>query len=340
MLSTVDHQKIAYEIPKAELHCHIEGSIQPELIIKLAKKHNLVHLQKSIEEYEELFKFTNLKQFLELYNICVEVLQDEEDFKELMYMYLEKTKNQGMKYAEVFFDLQKLYNGGLDYVSALKGLNRGIQKAKEDFQISANIIVCFTRDMPEEKAIEAFNSIIKYKEYFVGIGLASNEYGYPPENFKNLFDLARDHGLRLVCHAGEEDKIPTEYIYSAIEVLKVERIDHGIQIYKDEKLIDFCAKSKITLTTCPISNYKLQVFNELSDAPIRKFLDKGLAVTINSDDPGFFNCFIGETYEKTGIAFNFTLEDYKTVAINSFKGSFLSDEEKQYYISLVNKYQP
>lgn len=340
MINSVDHHKVAYEIPKAELHCHIEGSIQPELIIKLAKKHNIPHLQKSIEEYEELFKFKNLKQFLELYNICVEVLIDEDDFMELMYMYLEKTKNQGLKYAEVFFDLQKLYNNGHDFVSALRGLNRGIQKAKEDFQVSGNIIVCFLRDLPEEKAIEAFNSIIKHKEYFIGIGLASNEYGHPPEKFKNLFDLAREHGLRLVCHAGEEDKIPIDYIYSAIEVLKVERIDHGIQIYKDQKLLDLLAKTKITLTTCPISNYKLQVFSELSDAPIRTFLDKGLAVTINSDDPGFFNCFIGETYEKTGKAFNFTLEDYKSVAINSFQGSFLSDEEKQYYISLVNDYQP
>ena len=335
----IDHKEVSYNIPKAELHCHIEGTIQPELIVKLAKKHNIEGLkEKSVEDLQEMYKFNNLKQFLELYNFCVQGVIDEDDYDDLMFMYLEKSANQGMKYCEVFLDIQSIIYKGNSIMNGINGLHKGLLRAQKQYDIHANIIICFLRDSPYKDVCDAFDLVVKHKDKFIAIGLASNEYGYPPEIFKDIYELARKHDIRTVAHAGEECHIPCEYIYSCLDILKVDRIDHGAQIMKDKDLIEKVKIYQTPLTLCPVSNYKLKVFNELKDCPVRLFLDHGLNICLNSDDPGFFENFIGDTYYETGVCFNFTLEDYKIVSFNSFNSSFISDESKGKYLKEVEDY--
>lgn len=340
-MDSLNHKEISYNIPKAELHCHIEGTIQPELIIKLAKKHNIEEFKnKTAEDFKEMYKFNSLREFLNVYFSSLKVLRDEEDFEELMFMYLERSASEGLKYAEVFHDVQSLIYKGIDVSKSINGLHKGMLRAQEKYDIKANIIICFIRDSPIKDIYNAFNSILPHKDKIVAIGIASNELDNPPELFQDLYDLARKNNLRTVAHTGEENCIPCEYIYTTLDVLKVERIDHGVQIIKDIKLIEKLAKSQTAITLCPLSNVKLKVFKELKDCPVRLFLDNGLNFCLNSDDPGFSENldFIGETYYQTAVCFNFSIKDYKILASNSFKAAFISDEEKIKYIKEVEHF--
>lgn len=328
---------ICYGIPKAEMHCHIEGTLEPELVIKLAHKHKITQYG-TLEELRSKYQFTCLRDFLELYYSCCNILIDEEDFEELTYDYLKKASSQGLKYAEIFFDPQSHLNRGVSFETVINGLHKGLNKAKSEFNVNAQFILCFLRDLSEDEALTVLNTALPHKNKYLAIGLDSNEFENPPEKFKNVYALAKENGLRLVAHAGEECSIPTEYIYQALDILKVERIDHGVQAIKCEKLVERLVNEKIPLTVCPLSNIKLKVFDDLAKSPIKQYLDKGVLASINSDDPAYFGGYIGDNYYETSIAFKLELSDIVKFAKISFISTFLDEKEKENYLNEVDKF--
>lgn len=340
-MTSTNHKQISYSIPKAELHCHIEGTIQPDLIIKLAKKNKIKDLMNTTEdEIKSSFSFSNLHDFLTVYVTYSKVLIDEDDYSDLMYEYLKKSFEQGMKYSEVFLDLQS--NIRISYEAdipiRIQGIYKGKLKAESEFGIKSNLILCFLRDKPVEEANLIFDLSLKFRSMFVGIGLASNEDGHPPDAFEDLFRRGEKEGLKLVCHAGEESVIPVDYIVSAIDRLKVNRIDHGVQSFKSEEVMKKIVEEKVHLTVCPVSNIRLKAFSHLNQLPIRKFLEKGVSFSLNSDDPSYFNCFIGDVYYSTGLAFEFSVEEYRVIAKSSFLYSFLDEKSKSEYLDMVDEY--
>ena len=336
-MEKIDHCKISHSCPKAELHIHIEGTFEPSLVMKLSNKYG-VNKYSSQEELQEKYKFTCLKDFLDLYYSCCDVLREEEDFAELMTDYLKKSSSQGLKYAEIFFDPQSHLNRNIPFSTIINGLRKGQETGEKLYGVESNLIMCFLRDLSQEEALKVLDISLEHKDKFIGIGLDSNELGNPPEKFTDVYKKAKEAGLRLVAHAGEECSIPTDYIYSALDTLKVERIDHGVQVRRSEELMQRIANDKIPLTLCPLSNIKLKVHNEILESPLMDFLSKGILVMINSDDPAYFGGYIGDNYLVCGEGFNFTLETYKLLCINSFKATFLSDEKKSFYINEVEKY--
>lgn len=340
MTSTL-HKQISYSIPKAELHCHIEGTIQPDLIIKLAKKNKIEELMNITEDdIKSSLSFSNLHDFLKVYVAYSKVLIDEDDYSDLMYEYLKKSSSQGMKYSEVFLDLQSNIKNSyeVDIPIRIKGIYKGKLKAEKEFGVKSSIILCFLRDKSVEEANLIFEISLKFRSMFVGIGLASNEYGHPPDAFEDLFRRGEEEGLKLVCHAGEDSIIPIDYIVSAIDRLKVNRIDHGIQSYKSEEVMRKIVNEKVHLTVCPVSNIRLKAFSQLNQLPIRTFLEKGVSFSLNSDDPSYFNCFIGDVYYSTGLVFDFSIDEYKLIARNSFLSSFLDEKSKSEYLDMVDEY--
>ena len=330
-------EHICYHIPKAELHIHIEGTFEPELVIKLAKKHGNTQFL-DLQELKTKYKFTCLKDFLDLYYNCCDVLKDEEDFEELMFEYLKKASSQGLKYAEIFFDPQTHTQRNVQFKTVINGLNNGIQRGEKELGIKANLIMCFLRDLSEDLAFKSFEECLQYKDKIIGIGLDSNEINNPPEKFTNVYAQAKEKGFRLVAHAGEECSIPTDYIYSALDTLKVERIDHGVQVQKCDKLIERFIKERIPLTMCPLSNLKLQVHKDLIESPLKSFLDKNMLVTVNSDDPSYFGGYIGDNYFALYKTFNLSKDEIVKLAKNSFEATFLNDEEKNLYYLSIDKF--
>lgn len=331
------HKHISFNCPKAELHIHIEGTIEPELVMKLSKKYNFNKFN-SVEELREKYKFTSLRDFLNLYYECCNVLREIEDFEELMLEYLKKASSQGLVYAEIFFDPQTHTKRNVDFYKIITGLDNGIKKGKDLYGVEAKLIMCFLRDLSEEDAFDILNQSIEYKDKIIAIGLDSNEYGNPPEKFINVYEKASKLGFNLVAHAGEENSIDVICIKNTIDMLKVQRIDHGVQIKKSEELIKEVVEKKIPLTCCPLSNIKLGVFKEMKESVIVDFMKKGVIVTINSDDPSYFGGYIGDNYYELGIAFNLSKEEYKILAINSFNSTFLEKDKKDNYVSKVNSF--
>lgn len=336
---------ICYNIPKAELHIHIEGTLEPELVIELAKKHNISQFN-DLEELKTKYKFTCLKDFLDLYYNCCDVLRDESDFSDLMYYYFKRASSQGLKYAEIFFDPQTHLNRGIKFNVFINGLLKGLEKSEKEFNVKGQLIMCFLRDHSEEDALEVFKTaldFLKTKDYvnsyrkrqILGIGLDSNEINNPPEKFRNVYRLAKQNGFRLVAHAGEECCIPVDYIYAALDTLYVERIDHGVQVTKCDKLLSRVINEKIPLTLCPLSNVKLKVHKDVSESPLKIFMDKGVRVMLNSDDPAYFGGYIGDNYYEVTKAFNLNLDNLAVLATNSFLSTFLEEEEKSKYIEEV-----
>lgn len=336
-MEKLDHHKISHGIPKAELHIHIEGTLEPELVVKLSKKHNL-NSTPNLDELKQKYKFTCLKDFLDLYYECCNCLIDESDFEELMYEYLKKASSQGLVYAEIFFDPQTHTKRGVSFKTVVEGLTKGIMKANKEFNVEANLIMCFLRDLSEQDAIDTFKESLAFKKHFIAVGLDSNEFNNPPEKFKNVFKMAKKEGLHLVAHAGEECSISTSYISSALDVLNVERIDHGIQIVKDEELLSRAIVEEIPLTTCPLSNVMLKVHSDIKESPIINLLKKGVVVTLNSDDPAYFGGYIGDNYYAIATAFDITIMQYRILAQNSFNASFLDKNKKEDYCESVDKF--
>ena len=320
--------------PKTELHLHIEGSLEPELMFKLSKRNKIEIPFKSVEEIRLAYNFTNLESFLKIYYEGSKVLIEEEDFFDLTWEYILRCKQDNIVHTEIFFDPQSHIPRGVNFDKIINGIDKALKKAEKDFNITSKIIMCFLRHLDEESCFDVLKKACNYKDKIVGVGLDSSEKGNPPTKFKRLFELAMKEGFLTVAHAGEEG--PPDYIWDSLNILKVKRIDHGVQCLNDEKLVDKLIKEQIPLTVCPLSNIKLCVFDKLENHNLKKMLDKGLRVMVNSDDPAYFGGYLNKNLIETSKALDLDLQDIKKLIKNSFKSSFLDEEKKKKWLKKIN----
>ena len=308
-------------LPKAELHVHIEGTLEPELMFELAERNGLEIQYGSVEELRAAYEFTDLQSFLDIYYQGAAVLVTEEDFADLMAEYLERAHADGVRHAEIFFDPQTHTERGIDFSVFMDGFAAAQREAEERSGITSSLILCFLRHLSGEEALDTLEAARPYLDRLVGVGLDSGEVGNPPEQFAEAFEAARDLGLRPVAHAGEEG--PPAYIQGALDVLGAERIDHGVRVEADDDLVARLVTGSIPLTMCPLSNVKLRVFDEMGDHNLKRLLDRGVKVTINSDDPAYFGGYIAENYLAVAEALALTRADLAQVARNSLEATFL-----------------
>jgi len=319
--------------PKAELHLHIEGTLEPELLFKLAKRNNIQIPYTNIEEVKSAYNFSDLQSFLNVFYQGSKVLVKEQDFFDLTLAYALKCKEDNVVHTEVFFDPQTHINRKVNFDVIINGIFNALQKANREFGLTSKIIMCFLRHLDEESAFQTLNQALAHKDKIIGVGLDSSELGHPPSKFERVFEKAIEKGFLTVAHAGEEG--PPEYIWEALNLLKVKRIDHGVQCLLDKKLVQKLKDSKIPLTVCPLSNIKLRVFNKLKEHNLKKMLNKGLMVMVNSDDPAYFGGYINKNLIECQKALNLSMEEVKALIINSFNSSFLKEEKKQEWIKQI-----
>ena len=322
-------------MPKAELHIHIEGSLEPELIFQLAQRNQLEIAYKSVEDLRKAYAFSNLQSFLDIYYEGASVLIKEQDFYDMASAYIARAATDNVARAEIFFDPQTHTARGVAMSTVIQGLHRACVDAKAQHGVDAELILCFLRHLSEEEALETLEQALPYRDKFIGVGLDSSELGHPPEKFAKVFQRCKQLGLRLVAHAGEEG--PPAYIWSALDVLKVERIDHGVQSSKDALLMQRLAKDRIPLTVCPLSNLKLCVFPDLKQHNLGQLLDAGLCAMVNSDDPAYFGGYINENFAQTFAATGLTAQQAYQLACNSFEASFIDASIKRKYIDKVTE---
>jgi adenine deaminase len=330
-----DIAKIIRTIPKAELHIHIEGSLEPELIFALAKRNNLSLPYPDVETLRAAYAFTNLQSFLDIYYAGASVLIQEQDFYDMAMAYLERAHVDNVIHTEIFFDPQTHTERGIRIDTVIHGLYRACQDAKAKWGINALLILCFLRHLSEQSAIDTWGAALPFKDKLIGIGLDSSELGHPPEKFARVFAMCKAEGLRLVAHAGEEG--PPAYIWQALDSLHVERIDHGVRCLEDTDLVARLAKERMPLTVCPLSNLKLKVVSDMEQHPLKKMLDAGLCVTINSDDPAYFGGYMNTNWEATFEALDLTKQDAITLARNSFKAAFVDERTRSGYLRTLNE---
>ncbi|MBK6293044.1 MAG: adenosine deaminase [Rhodoferax sp.] len=321
-------------MPKAELHMHIEGSLEPELMFQLAQRNGLALRYPSVEALRSAYVFDNLQSFLDIYHEGTLVLKTEQDFYDMTHAYLARAAADHVVHTEIFFDTQTHTGHGLAPEVVINGLHRACVDAQAEFGISASLILCFLRHLSEQEAFECLEQALPWRDKIVGIGLASSEVGHPPEKFRKVFARCKELGFRLVAHAGEEG--PPAYIWSALDVLKVERIDHGVQSLKDPALVARLVKDKIALTVCPLSNLKLRVFPTLSAHNLGAMLEAGIVATVNSDDPAYFGGYINQNFTQTFAALGLNAQHAYTLARNSFEASFIDASEKRRHIERLD----
>ena len=319
--------------PKAELHLHIEGTLEPEQMFLLAKRNNIQIPFKNINEVKKAYNFSNLESFLKIYYESAKVLIKEQDFFDLTWAYALKCKEDNIVHAEIFFDPQTHTDRGIDFDIVINGIYKALQKAQKEFGLSFKIIMCFLRHLDEKESFKILDQALDHKDKIYGVGLDSSEIGNPPSKFEKLFKKAIEYGFITVAHAGEEG--PPEYIWEALNLLNVKRIDHGVQCLKDEKLVEKLSKKQIPLTVCPLSNIKLRVFNKLKDHNLKKMLDKKLMAMVNSDDPAYFGGYLNQNLIETQAALNLSQDEVKRLLVNSFQSSFLSEERKKKWIDKI-----
>ncbi|RQW63037.1 adenosine deaminase [Vibrio viridaestus] len=314
------------ELPKVELHLHIEGSLEPELMFELAKRNHVEIPFNSPEEVRAAYQFTNLQSFLDIYYQGANVLIHEQDFFDLTWAYLLRCKQDNVIHTEIFFDPQTHTERGISFDTVVKGITSALTKAEKELGITSQLIMCFLRHLPEEQAIETLKQALPYKDYIVGVGLDSSEKGHPPEKFAQVFALAKEEGFLAVAHAGEEG--PAQNIIDALDILNVERIDHGVRCVEDQNLVERLKESRMPLTVCPLSNTKLKVFQNMKDHNIVELLKQGLCVTINSDDPAYFGGYMTDNFVAVAEALPTTKEELAQFTLNAIEASFISNEEK------------
>ena len=319
--------------PKAELHLHIEGTLEPSLLFRLAKENNIQIPFSSINEIEAAYNFKNLESFLKIFYQGSRVLLREQDFFDLTWAYLLKCKEENIVHAEIFFDPQTHVNRGVNFSLVINGIYKALKKANKEFGLTFGIIMCFLRHLDERSAFKMLDHALEHKDKIIGVGLDSSEIGHPPKKFERVFKKAIDQGFLTVAHAGEEG--PPEYIWEALDLLKVKRIDHGVQCLNDKKLVQKLRNDQIPLTVCPLSNVKLCVFDKLNQHNLKKMLKEKLMVMVNSDDPAYFGGYVNKNLIESQIALNFSMDEVKTLIINSFKSSFLKEEEKKEWIKKI-----
>ncbi|GAB5458730.1 MAG: adenosine deaminase [Henriciella sp.] len=322
-------------LPKAELHLHLEGSLEPEQMMKFAERNAVTLPFKTLEEVKAAYNFSNLQDFLDIYYQGMSVLQTEADFHDLTDAYLQRCADDNVRHVEVFFDPQGHTDRGLSFSVPINGILSALDAAKDKYGITYKLIMCFLRHLSEEAAFETLAQAEPYLDRIHGVGLDSSELGHPPSKFERVFKAAREKGLKLVAHAGEEG--PPDYVYEALDLLKIDRIDHGNRLLEDETLVDRVRAAGLTLTVCPLSNLSLCVVDDLKDHPMKRMLELGLNATINSDDPAYFGGYINQNYRETAKAVGLTREDIITLVRNSFTGSFLSEAEQAPHLAEIDR---
>jgi len=324
------------DIPKAELHMHLEGSLEPELMFELARRNGVTLPYASVEAVRQAYVFGNLQSFLDIYYAGCRVLLHEQDFYDLTWAYLARVAGQGVRHTEVFFDPQTHTDRGLAFGTMVTGIRRALLDGQQKLDVSTKLILCFLRHLSAEAAIVTLDHALLYKDWIVAVGLDSSEVGFPPERFRAVFDRARGEGFLTVAHAGEEG--PPEYIWQALDLLKVSRIDHGVRCIEDPRLVRKLLNEQIPLTVCPLSNVKLGVFHSLAEHNLKKLLDLGVCVTVNSDDPAYLGGYIAENFEAAQTELNLSRDDIHRLARNSFQASFLSPEERRGFIQELDEF--
>jgi adenine deaminase len=313
-------------MPKAELHLHIEGTLEPDMMMRLAERNNIALPYAGVEAIRQAYRFDSLQDFLDLYYIGMSVLRTREDFFELAFAYLERIAAQNVTHVEIFFDPQGHTERGISFDTVLSGLTDALDKGRRDFGVTSKLIMCFLRHLPEEQAFDTLRQACRCKQHIFAVGLDSTENGHPPSKFARVFAEARLEGFAAVAHAGEEG--PPAYVTEAIDILRVRRIDHGNRALEDPALTARIAQARIPLTVCPLSNRALQSCPDLTMHPLRRMLEQGLLVTVNSDDPSYFGGYVNENFIAIHEALTLTEVEIATLARNSFLASFLAEREK------------
>lgn len=323
-------------IPKAELHLHIEGTFEPELMFEIALRNKLKLKYNSIDELKAAYNFNNLQEFLDIYYSGADVLTEEQDFYDLTWAYLQKIHSQNVVHTEIFFDPQTHASRGVPFIKVISGIHRALEDGQNKLGISSKLILSIVRHLSEDSAFQTLNDALEYKNWIAAIGLDSSEKGHPPTKFRNVFEKAREEGFLTVAHAGEEG--PPEYVWEAMDLLHVSRIDHGNRSLEDPELVAELVKRKMPLTVCPLSNHKLKVVHELTKHPLTEMLEKGIMATVNSDDPAYFGGYVNENYLAVANALNLSREQIVQLASNSFIASFLEEKEKLQMIGKVERF--
>lgn len=305
-------------LPKAELHLHIEGTLEPELMFEIARRNGIALPHPSVDALRHAYDFRDLQSFLDLYYQGAGVLQTRHDFYDMTAAYFQKAASQNVRHAEIFFDPQTHTHRGIPFETVISGIHEAQLDAERDHGVTSKLILCFLRHLDEEDALRTLDEALPYRDWIVAVGLDSGERGNPPSKFARVFAKAREAGFLAVAHAGEEG--PPEYIWEALDILKVRRIDHGVRCLEDPALVDRLVAEQVPLTVCPLSNVRLRVYDTIRDHPLRAMLARGLKVTINSDDPAYFGGYVNENYA----ALDLTREEYEQLAKNSFDASFRS----------------
>jgi len=325
--------KFIKKTPKTELHVHIEGTLEPELMFKLAKRNNIKIPFKNINDVKSAYNFSNLESFLNIFYQGSNVLVKEQDFFDLTWAYTLKCKEDNVVHTEIFFDPQTHINRGIHFEVVINGIYKALVKANKEFGLTSKIIMCFLRHLDEKSAFEILDQALIHKDKIIGVGLDSSELDHPPRKFERVFKKAIKNDFLTVAHAGEEG--PPEYIWEALSLLKVKRIDHGVQCLQDKKLVQKLLDDQIPLTVCPLSNIKLCVFKKLKNHNLKKLLNIGLMVMVNSDDPAYFGGYINKNLIECQAALDLSKEDIKKLIINSFKSSFLIESKKKEWIEKI-----
>lgn len=323
-------------LPKAELHLHIEGSFEPELMFEIARRNGVSIRFDTVEEVRAAYAFHDLQSFLDIYYEGAGVLLHEQDFHDLTWAYLQRARADAVRHVEIFFDPQTHTDRGVAFDTVIDGIWRALERGRTELGISHRLILCFLRHLSAEAAMATLEQALPHKDRIVAVGLDSSEVGHPPSKFRAVFDRARGEGFLTVAHAGEEG--PPDYIWQALDQLRVERIDHGVRAIEDDDLVERLAAEKIPLTVCPLSNTALKVFDDLADHTLLALHRRGVVITLNSDDPAYFGGYVGENYVQTARALNLDRATLADLARNSFRASFLPREQRDAYLAEIDAY--
>ncbi len=324
------------KMPKAELHLHIEGSFEPELMFEIAERNQVKLKYESIEAVKRAYNFDNLQEFLDIYYAGANVLQTEQDFYDLTWAYLEKIHHENVIHTEIFFDPQTHTGRGISFDIVIRGIHQALKDGKEKLGISSQLIMSFLRHLSEADAFKTLEQALPYKEWIVGVGLDSSEAGNPPSKFQRVFEIAKQADFFAVAHAGEEG--PAAYVWEALDLLKIDRLDHGNRSLEDEKLVHRLVNEKMTLTLCPLSNLKLKVIKNPERHPLKIMLDKGMKVTVNSDDPAYFGGYMNDNFIAVSKALNLSKDNLYQLGRNAFEAAFVGEEEKNKMIAQLDTY--
>jgi adenine deaminase len=331
-----DMEAFVLGIPKAELHVHIEGTLEPEMMFQLAQKHGVELSYPSVEAVRAAYSFSDLQSFLDLYYGGADVLRDEEDFYALTRAYMHRAHAQGVVHTEIFFDPQVHTTRGVPFAAMFEGMRRALEEARREAGTTSRLILCFLRHLSADAALQTLEQALPFRQAIAAVGLDSSETGHPPSKFERVFERARQAGFAAVAHAGEEG--PPAYIWEALDLLRVSRIDHGVRCEEDADLVERLVREAVPLTVCPLSNVKLKVVERIEHHNLRRLLDRGLCVTVNSDDPAYFGGYVAENYLAVQRALQLDRAQIATLARNSIRASFLEDAAKTHWLSKIDEF--